>query len=58
MKVYAEALGVNIPIWHPWIMAILKTPRKRGIRQAPPAPSDFIIIALGKVAVTATYPWG
>ena len=41
LKVYAGALGVNLPIWHPCIMAVMRAPRKRGIRQDPPPPWTF-----------------
>ena len=57
LKVYAEALGLVLPIWHPGILAVVKKPRKSALHQAPPVPVEFIF-ALERIADAHEYPWG
>ena len=57
LKVYAAALGADLPIWHPGITATMKMPKKRGIRQAAPLPVE-VIAALEKVAINQHEPRG
>ena len=57
LKVYAEALGVDIPLWHPGVLAVLRKPRPRALKQAPPMTVDFVI-ALERLAVSSNKPFG
>ena len=57
LKVYSEALGVDLPLWHPGVLAVVRKLRPRKVRQAPPLPAEFIM-ALERVAISREEPFG
>ena len=57
LKVYSEALGVDLPLRHPGVLAAIRKPRTRRLRQAPPITVEFVIL-LERVAVSRDTPFG